>query len=191
MELMSIFASTFVMVFIGELGDKTQITTGTGTLANPSRVRIIFLSSSLALITVAGITAFFAGLIPNEYISFVVKMGGIALIAYGIYLFNKIGKEESAEEDSSEKSDWMIFFSHFAIVFIAEMGDKTQMFTLGSALENQTHIWIVFIAASSALVLVTALTIFGVTKLPKHWIGKIQKIGSILMMVYGIHMIIQ
>ena len=188
MELMSIFASTFVMVFIGELGDKTQITTGTGTLANPSRVRVIFLSSSLALITVAGLTTFSAGLIPNEFIPTVVKIGGIALIAYGIYLLIRKG-EENVGEDSIEKSNWMIFFSHFAVVFVAEMGDKTQMFTLGSALENQTHLWIVFISASLALVLVTALTIFGVTKLPKHWIGKIQKLGALIMILYGIHML--
>ena len=189
MELMSIFTSTFVMVFIGELGDKTQIAAGTGTLANLSRVKIIFLSSSLALIAVAGITTFSAGLIPNEYIPTVVKIGGIALIAYGIYLFRIRKDVEDTGEDLVQKSNWMMFFSHFTIVFIAEIGDKTQMFTLGSALENPDYLWIVFIAASSALILVTALTIFGVTKLPKHWIGKIQKLGALIMIVYGIHML--
>jgi putative Ca2+/H+ antiporter (TMEM165/GDT1 family) len=63
-ELLSIFASTFLLVFIGELGDKTQIATGTGTLANRGQPQVVFFSSTLALVTVAGLTVFFAGLIP-------------------------------------------------------------------------------------------------------------------------------
>ncbi|MCB9810551.1 MAG: TMEM165/GDT1 family protein [Candidatus Nomurabacteria bacterium] len=190
MELVSIFVSTFAVVFVGELGDKTQIATGTGALAKPGHTKIIFLSSSIALIAVAGLTTFFAGLIPKEYMPYVVVVGGIVLIIYGIYLYLKAGKnEDGLKEDFSEKRTWVIFFTNFWIIFIAEMGDKTQMVTLGSALENQSHLWLVFITASSALVLVTALTIFGVTKLPKHWICKVQKLGAVFMILFGIHML--
>jgi putative Ca2+/H+ antiporter (TMEM165/GDT1 family) len=55
-------------VFVGELGDKTQIAAGTNTLANRRHTGTIFLSSSLALLAVAGLTVFGAGFIPSNLV---------------------------------------------------------------------------------------------------------------------------
>lgn len=49
------------------------------------------------------------------------------------------------------------FFLVFATVFIAELGDKTQLATLLFATERQTNPWLVFAAAASALVLTSAI----------------------------------
>ena len=53
--------------------------------------------------------------------------------------------------------DWKIFATIFATVFIAELGDKTQLATMLFAADREVSKYQVFIAASSALVLATAI----------------------------------
>lgn len=46
---------------------------------------------------------------------------------------------------------WKIFFTVFFTVFVAEIGDKTQLATMLFAAEAKTSKWVIFIAASVAL----------------------------------------
>lgn len=188
MDLATIFLSVFLLVFIGELGDKTQIAAGTGTLANRKKVGVIFLSSVLALVAVSGLTTFGAGLIPEEIIPLVKRIGGVLLVLYGIYLFKIANEPVEMEAEADEKSSWALFFSHLAVVFTAELGDKTQIATLSAAVENQSHLLVVFAASSLALISVTTITVWGVTKVPIRWIGTVQRLGATLMIGYGIYM---
>jgi putative Ca2+/H+ antiporter (TMEM165/GDT1 family) len=52
-----------------------------------------------------------------------------------------------------------IFFSIFAAVFLAELGDKTQLATVLFASDGKTSPWLVFMAAASALVASTAVAV--------------------------------
>jgi putative Ca2+/H+ antiporter (TMEM165/GDT1 family) len=55
--------------------------------------------------------------------------------------------------------DWKIFLTVFAAVFIAELGDKTQLATKLFAADKEVSKYTVFLAASAALVVASA---FGV-----------------------------
>jgi len=53
--------------------------------------------------------------------------------------------------------DWKIFATVFAAIFIAELGDKTQLATLLFAADREVNKWLVFAAASTALVATSAI----------------------------------
>jgi putative Ca2+/H+ antiporter (TMEM165/GDT1 family) len=53
--------------------------------------------------------------------------------------------------------DWKLFATVFGTVFVAEIGDKTQLATLLYAAQGEHPRWTVFLASASALVLTSAL----------------------------------
>lgn len=53
--------------------------------------------------------------------------------------------------------DWKVFTTIFVAVFIAELGDKTQLATMLFASDREVSRYTVFLAASAALVLASAL----------------------------------
>ena len=72
------------------------------------------------------------------------------------------------QESSSVKqwSFWMVFSSTFITIFLAEMGDKTQLVTLLMSAESQSP-WIVFLGAAIALITTSLLGV-----LVGYWLSK-------------------
>ncbi len=54
--------------------------------------------------------------------------------------------------------EWKLFASTFAAIFLAEIGDKTQLATLSLAAGGSSR-WVVFAAASLALVATSAIAV--------------------------------
>lgn len=54
--------------------------------------------------------------------------------------------------------DWRVFLSTFALVFLAELGDKTQLATLAMACRTQSRLT-VFVGAALALITVTLASV--------------------------------
>ncbi|MBK8098186.1 MAG: TMEM165/GDT1 family protein [Planctomycetes bacterium] len=53
--------------------------------------------------------------------------------------------------------DWKLFATVFGSVFVAELGDKTQLATMVFAANAQTSRWVIFFGSAAALVLTSAL----------------------------------
>jgi putative Ca2+/H+ antiporter (TMEM165/GDT1 family) len=88
---LKIFASTFLLVFLAELGDKTQLSI-IALSAKEKTPLTIFLSATLALVT-ATLIAVIVGTVGAKYlpINIVEKIAALAFIVIGVLVFfNKI-----------------------------------------------------------------------------------------------------
>jgi len=52
---------------------------------------------------------------------------------------------------------WKTFSAVFVTVFLAEIGDKTQLATMLFSAERETNKWVVFAGSSAALVIAAAI----------------------------------
>ncbi|QCX33599.1 TMEM165/GDT1 family protein [Caloramator sp. E03] len=89
--MLKIILTTFILVFIAELGDKTQITTMLLSAEYHSKLSV-FIGSSLALVC-SSLLGVLLGSIINKYIPpYIIQLASsIAFIIIGILLlFNKI-----------------------------------------------------------------------------------------------------
>ena len=89
--MLKIILSTFFLVFIAELGDKTQITTMLLSAESDSKIAV-FLGSSIALVC-SSFVGVILGSFLNKYIPPIViqKTAAIAFVVIGLLLyFNKI-----------------------------------------------------------------------------------------------------
>jgi len=64
--------------------------------------------------------------------------------------------------------DWKIFLTVFAAVFIAELGDKTQLATMLFAADKEVSKFTVFLAASAALVVASAIGVLAGSLLSEY-----------------------
>jgi len=64
--------------------------------------------------------------------------------------------------------DWKVFATVFATVFVAELGDKTQLATILYAADAARPKWTIFLAAATALVLTSAIGVLAGALLSRY-----------------------
>jgi putative Ca2+/H+ antiporter (TMEM165/GDT1 family) len=64
--------------------------------------------------------------------------------------------------------DWKIFLTIFVSIFIAELGDKTQLATMLFAADKGVSKYTVFIAASAALIVASAIGVLAGSLLSEY-----------------------
>jgi putative Ca2+/H+ antiporter (TMEM165/GDT1 family) len=87
--------------------------------------------------------------------------------------------------------DWKIFATIFGAVFIAELGDKTQLATMLFAADKEVSKYMVFLAASAALVVATAIGVLAGSLLSEYvnekYLHYIAGIGFIGIGIYTLY----
>jgi len=171
----STLLSAFGLVFVAELGDKTQLAVVTQT-CKYRRPWAVFLGASLALTAVTAL-----GAVGGQVLGQVVPAGvlrGVAALAFvvmGVLVGREAAKagagqalavacdypeDRRADRASSAERDWKAFGSTLGLLFVAELGDKTQLAVLGLSGRYGAP-WLVFLGGTLALTAVTALGVIG------------------------------
>jgi putative Ca2+/H+ antiporter (TMEM165/GDT1 family) len=87
--------------------------------------------------------------------------------------------------------DWKGLLTTFGVVFLAELGDKTQLATLGLAASGRSRL-AVFVGSAAALVLASAIAAAGGAALghviPGVWL---RRGAGALMVVLGVLLVVQ
>jgi len=86
--------------------------------------------------------------------------------------------------------DWKIFASTFATIFLAEIGDKTQLATLSLAVGGSSR-WSVFAGSALALVATSAIAVLAGEALsraiPPIWL---KRSAGVLFLVLGVFFLV-
>ena len=95
--LITLLFTTFVTVFLAEMGDKTQLTTITLS-STTNKPLAVFIGSSIALILATLLGALAGGSIANLIPAFLLKLvSGIVFLFIGINLLSQSHKEATSE----------------------------------------------------------------------------------------------
>lgn len=119
-------ATTFALIFLAEIGDKTQLVCMT--LAARHRGWPVFLGATAAFVVLNVLAVAFGAALSqwlpaNVMILIVAGLFGL----FGIQSLLASGKNDEDEEETEPKSGRNILLSAFLLIFVAELGDKTQI----------------------------------------------------------------
>jgi len=171
--------TAFSLVFLAELGDKTQLTTIM--LSSKASAACVFVGAMLAFFVVDGVSALVGGtllgFLPYKW----VRLGsGLVFIIFGV--FSLVRKREEIKKERQE----VTLLKTFSMISLMELGDKTQLASIVLAAELGSPL-VVLLGVMLAFAVVTGIgVIFGakvLSLLPERYL----EVGaSLLFMLFGL-----
>ena len=163
--------SAFSLIFLAEMGDKSQLVCML--LASRHRGLPVFLGASAAFLILNAMAVIFGSAVAQA-----VPHTWLSIFAAGLFLFfgvKSLLNEEEDEETITEKNGQGIFFTTFTMIFMAELGDKTQLAV--AALSTTQDALGIYAGASAALVTTSLLGVVAGRWLTQHvklvWIHRV------------------
>ncbi|TNG02889.1 MAG: TMEM165/GDT1 family protein [Gammaproteobacteria bacterium] len=171
-DYFSVSLSTFTLIALAEIGDKSQLVCMT--LAARHRHWPVILGATTAFVVLNALAVLFgagiAAWVPER-----LTAGIVAVLFGGFGVHALLSKPDDDPEDVKERPGHGIFFTTLLLIFIAEFGDKTQIAVAGLA--GSMAPLPVWIGATAALVTISALGVWAgrtvLQHLPLQWLHRI------------------
>lgn len=158
MHALPLFFSVFGVIFLAELPDKTAL--ATLVLATRHKPLAVLLGAAAAL-TIQSAIAVAAGqllsLLPQRPVH--VCAGVLFLVSAVVMWIRKEESEDDVKDRDPDAGFWRSAWLVFAIVFVAEWGDLTQLATAALAARYRAP-YVVFAGSATALFCVAATAVF-------------------------------
>jgi putative Ca2+/H+ antiporter (TMEM165/GDT1 family) len=183
-------AAAFVIIFLAELGDKTQLVTISFASKYPQVPVFWGVFLGVSAVTVVGVVV---GTIIFQYIPllYVKIISGTIFIIFGIWTLKKAREAAKEEEEVEEIGNKSVFSTTFILISIAEFGDKTQFMVIALTAQYGTP-FLVFIGAILAFALIVGIGVFIGKKLSEKISTKwIDLSSGILFIVIGVLFILE
>lgn len=184
----TIFLSTFGLIFLAELGDKTQLTAMALALRYPWQRIFVGIAAAFFVLNLAAV-------LVGKVLFLLLPIFWVTLVS--ALLFFYFGYSTLRHACNSEDDDGgppptaaTAARTAFIMIFMAELGDKTQIVTASQAAQhsdNMMGISMVFAASTLALWMVSLLGIFAgkqlVRFIPLCWI---HRTAGFIFLVFGV-----
>ncbi len=176
----AVFASSFALIALAELGDKTQLLA----MALATRYRIstvlsgVVVATALLMLLAVGVGQFLFYLIPVDLMR---TLAGIAFIAFGLWVL-----KDDDDDGGGMNTPFNPFLTVFLTFLLAEFGDKTQLATvpLAATTSSAAMVW-----AGATLGMLSANgtgVVFGNRLRERVSPGLIKKMAAALFIIFGI-----
>lgn len=171
---MAAFLKTLLLIFIAELGDKTQLLVlSFAAKYKPKVVFLAVITSTIVLYLLAiGIGSVIGNIIPMQYLRWIVSA---SFIGFGIWTL--LEKEEDDEEEK-KIGKFGPFLTVALAFFLAEMGDKTQLAAVSLTSEMPNAALYIWGGAIIGMILADGLAIILGTMLHKRLPHKAIRISA-------------
>ncbi|WP_177419806.1 TMEM165/GDT1 family protein [endosymbiont of Lamellibrachia barhami] len=168
-ESVSAALSSFTLIALAEIGDKSQLVCMT--LATRHRHWPVLLGATLAFLILNALAVLFgagiAAWVPERILA------GVVAVMFGVFgIHTLLHKDDEESDEIEEMPGHGIFYTTLLLILVAEFGDKTQIAVAGLA--GSMAPWPVWLGATAALILVTALGVWAgrtlLQRIPLRWL---------------------
>lgn len=163
----SVFLSTFGLIFLAELGDKTQLTAMALAVRYPWKRIFIGIAAAFVVLNLAAVAI-------GRVLFMMLPMFWVTMVSALLFLYFGYSTLrhacDSDDDDGAIPGTAGIIRTAFVMIFMAELGDKTQLVTASqAAVHSQSLIGMgeVFVASTLALWSVSLIGIFAGKQLMK------------------------
>jgi putative Ca2+/H+ antiporter (TMEM165/GDT1 family) len=179
---------SFAVIFVAELGDKSQLMAMTFALRHRWWVvlgGIAVATAAVHLISVA-VGHYLGAALPTHLLGI---LAGVAFVLFGLWTLrgDRLTDDEATR---AQRSTAPAFFAVTSAFLLAELGDKTMLATITLAADND---WVgVWIGSTLGMVAADALAILVGAIAGKHLPERlIQIVAAALFLVFGISMLVE
>jgi putative Ca2+/H+ antiporter (TMEM165/GDT1 family) len=186
---LSTFISTFGLIFLAELGDKTQLTAMALALRYPWKRIFIGIAAAFTVLNLAAV-------LVGKILFLLLPIFWVTLTSALLFLYFGYSTLKNAcaaeDDDGPPPTAADAVRTAFLMIFMAELGDKTQLVTASQAAQHSgsmSGMGTVFVASTLALWLVSLIGIFAGKQLVKYipvcWI---HRTAGVMFLVFGVAM---
>lgn len=186
--MISALLLSFAVIFVAELGDKTQLVAMTFALRYRWWVVLGAITAATTLVHVLSVAIghYLGAALPGHLLGII---AGAMFVFFGLWTLR--GDSLSDEEKSRvQRASGIAFFVVTSAFFLAELGDKTMLATITLAADND---WLgVWIGSTLGMVVADGLAIIVGAVAGKHLPERVIQIGAAaLFLLFGVFMLLQ